>query len=62
MRLHFGAVVTMVAVALDHQGFQVQPEEDVFEGSFDIGGACPGRTGDGDDGMLFGHEWDDSSD
>ena len=49
------AIQAVQAVAFDDGGLDVFAAEDVLERSLDGGGACTGRAGDGDNGMLTGH-------
>ena len=49
------AIQAVQAVAFDDGGFDAFAAEDVLKRALDGGGACAGRTGDGDNGMLTGH-------
>ena len=49
------AIQAVQAVAFDDGGGDLLAAENIFEGAFDGGSACAGRTGHGNHGMFAGH-------
>ncbi len=49
------AIQTVQAVAFDDRRSDFFAAKNIFKGTFYRGGACTGRTGDGNHGMFAGH-------